>query len=250
MIFQKLKMEFFGTFISVYFIGLFLIQLYLENIDFLTFCIANFAIYLILYWTTYSISGAHFNPVISLSLVITGHFKLSNALWYTMFQFAGAFAAFSFLEMGVPAKITSQLIKNSMFGFPLNSNTSDVRKLCFEMFLGFLLVFIYYLCFIHKSSSKLLYAVSIPAFYFCANVFSFKFSGAGLNPPRMIAYCILAGTWWKLYIWLLGPIFGGIIGAFLASLLLNETANERKNRIKQERLKQEQEELRDRMKFE
>ena len=93
MIFDKLKLEFFGTFLSVYFSGLLLIQQALNNIDIMGMAIGFFAVWQVLIWTTHSKCGSHFNPVISLSLVATGHMKLHTALLYTLFQFCGSFGS-------------------------------------------------------------------------------------------------------------------------------------------------------------
>ena len=68
MLLDKLKMEFLGTFVIVYFTGMLYIQFSLETIDMFGLAAGCFFIYSIMIWAGKSISGAQFNPVVTVFL--------------------------------------------------------------------------------------------------------------------------------------------------------------------------------------
>ena len=235
MVLEKLKIEFFATFVLVYITGLFLIEFHNKNVDILGLSTGFFIIHLILIWATKEISGAHLNPIISLSLAISGHITFKKALLYSLFQLAASLSALSFLRMGIPNEIAQTLSAKTMFGFPLNHSIHPARQIGFEIFGSFFLVLFYYLLVIERPFIKHVYAVGLAAFYFASLPFMFFFSGAGLNPARMIAYCLVGGQPWLFYIWFVGPFVGGIFGGLLGNLFLSENSTEMKKRVREEK---------------
>lgn len=235
MVLEKLKIEFFATFVLVYITGLFLIEYQNKNVDLLGLSTGFFIIHLILIWATKEISGANLNPIISLSLAISGHYTLKKALLYSLFQLAASLSAVSFLRMGIPNEIAQTLSGKTMLGFPINESINPARQITFEIFGSLFLVMFYYLLIIERPFIKHVYAVGMAAFYFAILPFMFHFSGSGLNPARMIAYCLVGGQPWLFYIWLVGPLIGGILGGIFGNLFLSEKASEMKKRIKEEK---------------
>lgn len=244
MIFEKLKIEFFATFILTYLSGLFLIEHQMKQTNQLGVGIGIFVAYLILTWSCRSISGAHFNPIISISLAITSHMNFRKALLYAGFHLAAALAAVSFLRMAITNEVAQSIAQNSMLGYPLNLSVHPARQLFYELFGGFFLVFFYYILFLDHVAPRIMAAIGIGGIHFGLLHLMLNRSGAGLNPARMIAYSFIGGQPAKFYIWFVGPLIGGILGGLAARPFLNEAAPEYLRKLKEEKARVRLEEKR------
>lgn len=80
-----------------------------------------------------NISGAHINPAVTLGFLLAGKIKLSDSVFYVLFQFAGAFAAGLVLFILFPDSIT--------YGETLPSG-GNLRALVFEIIMSFILMFV------------------------------------------------------------------------------------------------------------
>lgn len=249
MILEKLKIEFFATFILTYLTGLFLIEYHVRQTNQLGVGIGVFVAYLVLTWSCRAISGAHFNPIISVSLAITNHLSFRKAFLYAGFHLAAALAAVSFLRMAITNEAAQLITESTMLGYPLNLTVHPARQLFYELFGGFFLVFFYYIMFLDHAAPKVMAAIGIACIQFGLIHLMLNRSGAGLNPARMIAYSFIGEKPAKFYIWFVGPFIGGILGGLAARPFLNETAPEYLRKLKEEKARVKLEEMRAKDKF-
>jgi glycerol uptake facilitator-like aquaporin len=237
MIFDKLKTEFIGTFMIVYLTGLLYITLEDEPVSLIKIATGSFLILSLVTWSGRAISGAQYNPAITISLAITRHIKLSNACLFMTFQLLASFFALSLLKITIPSDITFKLIENTMFGFPLY-DVSIFKIFTVEAIGTFFLVLAYYLLLLEKSAPKFVYGAGLGAVVFANTIFAFGKSGSGMNPARMAAYCFVTAKFGTLFSFVVGPIVGGVLGGLLGNQLLSEkalTAKVAKKEVKRKR---------------
>ena len=84
-----------------------------QNGNLTTVAIANIFVIGILTWCGAAISGSHFNPAITVSLLMTNNCKMLEGCLYLLMQFSGSFLAGLLLYFGIPNmyQVTS---KNSL----------------------------------------------------------------------------------------------------------------------------------------
>jgi len=234
MLLDKLKMEFFGTFAIVYFVGMLHVQFAIETIDIFGVAAGTFFIYSLFTWAGQSISGSHYNPIVSMALAITRHIKLQNALIYSVFHFFAAFFAISVIRISITSDVASLLQEGTMLGFPKH-DIALWRQMLFELIGSVFFVLTYYLLIVEKNAPRDIYGAGVSGAAFINVLFSFSKSGCGMNPVRMFSYCAITGEWRILWPYLVGPIIGGVLGGLLGNLLLSEKADVSRARRKEEK---------------
>lgn len=201
-------------------------------------------------FTSRNLSPAHLNPAVSIAMSIAGKLAPKKLPWYILSQLTGAFLGagilyFIFSEALVDFEIAHEIIRGTpesvktaqAFGefFP-NPGYPEIRISPFkaailEGFGTFILVFA-----IFRLTEKKEQITNLTPFFIGLTVTLIicliaPFTQAGLNPardfgPRLFAY--LAG--WKdaafpeapfsfFYVYILGPVIGGILAAFAQRLL-------------------------------
>jgi len=121
---NKLITEFIGTFFLVLTIGCTVIGTAGTGV---IPPLAIGAVLMVMVFAGGHVSGAHYNPAVTLGLVVRGRFSSQDAIGYAIAQFAGAvFAALfvGFLKEGVPVPVaaidpTNALIAEFLFTFAL-----------------------------------------------------------------------------------------------------------------------------------
>jgi MIP family channel proteins len=158
------------------------------------------------------ISGAHFNPAVTLGLAINGRFPWPYAPGYVVAQFAGAIAA---------AAVTWGLYGNQAramagLGAPVpGAGVSAGRVLAAEAIVTFVLVLAVMAVATDSRVPRGIAAVAIGAALAVAIVISGPVSGAGVNPARAIGPMILAGQFSDWWAYLVAPVAGGVVAVAL-----------------------------------
>lgn len=174
------------------------------------------------------ISGGHFNPAVSLGLVIGGRFSASELPGYVIAQVLGAIAAAAVLYViasGAPGFDASAGFASNGFGEHSPGGYSMVAALVIEVVLtaGFLIVILgatdgrapagfapipigFALCLIHL--------ISIPV------------TNTSVNPARSTSQAIFQGSWALEQLWLfwVAPLIGAAIGAVIYKVMAGSNA--------------------------
>jgi len=239
MILNKLKMEFIGTFLLVYIQGFLYIQKELGQISLLGLAVGSFCVYSILIWGGASVSGSHYNPVLTMNLIFSKHIAGFKGLLYMFFQVFASIFAVCMLLMTISMDHLKAIEGATMIGFPIR-DVHPVKQIIFEIICTFFLVFAYYMLFLEKTAPKYVYGAGIAGVVAFCTLFAHEYTGCGLNPARMVAYGLLSQQYLTIANFLVGNTIGAIIGAILGNLLLSEKAmisKLRRLRRKQKRAK-------------
>jgi MIP family channel proteins len=156
------------------------------------------------------ISGAHFNPAVTVGLALNRRFPLSYVPTYLLAQFAGAIGAalVAWTIFGDRARTVANLGATS----PASGVTSW-RAFVAEVVVTFLLVLVIVSVATDNRVPSGVAAVAIGWALSAAIFISGPVSGAGVNPARAIGPMIPDGKFTDWWLYLVGPLVGGALAA-------------------------------------
>ncbi|MBX3097134.1 MAG: aquaporin family protein [Fimbriimonadaceae bacterium] len=200
---RKLVTEFIGTFFLVLIIGL----VVTGGVGATAVIGIGFGLMVLVYMGG-PISGAHYNPAVTLVLLAGKRIKAREALGYVIAQFLAAF---------IGALIAQYLTGASFAPLP-GAGVSVWQALLNEVLFTFLLVMVIHMVAIHpKSVGSHHYGFAIGATIVAAAYAGGAISGGAFNPAVGLGPSIvnmMAGNGTLEHAWI--PIVGPIIGALLA----------------------------------
>jgi aquaporin Z len=155
------------------------------------------------------ISGAHFNPAVTLGFLVTRRMEPSLAAVYVVAQIAGAVLASVALRLVFPDET------NLDAGVPIVSDTIDVWSgVLLEGILTFLLVWVIFATAADprgtfKSIAGLAIGLTITVDILAGG----PLTGAAMNPARALGPEVVFNVWDDFWVYLLGPLAGGAAAA-------------------------------------
>jgi len=161
------------------------------------------------------ISGAHFNPAVTLAFAaVAGHFPRRYVLPYLAAQVIGALAASLLLHVlfGNVAALGATLPRGS-----------DGQSLVLETVLTFFLMLVITAVATDARAVTRAAAFAIGGIVGLEALFAGPISGASMNPARSLAPALVSGNFSSLWLYLVGPIAGALLGAFTYRLLTERT---------------------------
>jgi aquaporin Z/aquaporin NIP len=155
------------------------------------------------------ISGAHFNPAVTLGLAVTGRFRWRHVPVYLAAQLLGAIGAglACWLVYGESARTVAHLGAT----FP-TAGVGAGAAFAVEAMVTFLLVLVVMAVATDSRVPTGVAAVAIGAALTTAIFISGPISGAGVNPARSLGPMIVAGRFTDWWVYVVAPILGGIVG--------------------------------------
>ena len=177
-----------------------------------------------------AISGAHFNPAVTIGLYAAGRFPGSQVLSYIVAQLIGALAASALLFLiasGRPDFSLAAGFAANGYGAHSPGGYSLWACLVLEAVLtgGFVLVIT---AVTSRASLQSVAPIAIGLTLTLALLVSIPVTNASINPARSTGPAIIAGGWALQQLWLfwLAPIIGGAAGGLLARELIEEEQQE------------------------
>jgi MIP family channel proteins len=156
------------------------------------------------------LTGAHFNPAVSLAFTVGRHFPLRDLLPYWLAQLAGA--------------VLASLLVRFLWGDVANLGATmpglaDGRALVLEVFLTFLLMFVITAVATDVRAVGQGAALAIGFTVLLEVMFAGPASGASMNPARSFGPALVSGTWESQWIYYAGPFAGAVVGVLAYELL-------------------------------
>ena len=200
---NKYITEFIGTFFLVLIIGM---NAFAGPVNLLAIA----AVLLGMIYAGGHISGAHYNPAVTLSILVRGRIALTEALVYMIVQIIAASAA---------AIVTAKLFDVVGAGTSAFAEGNVAKALSAEILGTFALAFVVLNVATAKANAgKSHYGLAIAFTVLACGYILGHFSGGAFNPAVAIGQCINGGfAWADLWVYLVG-CFGG---ALLAALVFN-----------------------------
>jgi aquaporin NIP len=157
-----------------------------------------------------AVSGAHFNPAVTLALAAGGLFPRRLVLPYWAAQLAGGLAGALALRALFGA--ASGLGRTAPAG-------SWAQAFALETLLTALLVFVIAGFAMGMPGDGLLAPAAIGGTVALEALFGGPVSGASMNPARSLAPALASGQLKDIWIYLAAPLLGGLLGVWLRGLL-------------------------------
>jgi glycerol uptake facilitator protein len=162
------------------------------------------------------ISGGHFNPAITIGFWVTRKISTFDTLAYLVAQLAGAVAAAYLLRL-LPFDVWSAV----QLGTPdLASGITRTNGMLLEGVMTFFLVFVVFAtrADTHGAYGKIA-GFAIGLTMTAGALFGGPFTGAALNPARVLGPAVAANHWTNHGVYWIGPLAGGVAAGWLYDTL-------------------------------
>jgi MIP family channel proteins len=159
------------------------------------------------------VSGAHFNPAVTLAFALMRHFPWTRVGAYWAAQCAGAIAAAAFLR--------ASLGNHAHLGATLPAGT-QVQSLVWEILLTFVLMLVIMAVATDTRAVGEAAAIAIGGTVGLDALFGGPISGASMNPARSLGPALVSGNLHALWIYLVAPPVGAAAGALVYQLIRGE----------------------------
>ncbi len=177
----------------------------------------GFVVVAIVYSLGY-ISGAHINPAVTISMIITKRMQAGVGLMYVISQVAGATFAGYLLKLLFPEALSSVFLGTCVLG----SNVTVIQAIIMESVITFLLVFVVYATVIDKRATPALSGLAIGFVVLFGVMVGGTISGGSMNPARVFGPAIASGHFENHYVWWIGPVVGGVFAGMFYEILFSE----------------------------
>jgi len=163
------------------------------------------------------ISGGHFNPAVTLGLLVTKRIAPVLAVWYWIMQFSAATVAALLLKWVLPAAVENQ----AHLGAPsLGGGITSGAGVVVEAVLTFFLVFVVFATAVDsRGAFKQIAGLAIGFTITFDILMGGVLTGAMMNPARAFGPQLVGDTWAHWWVWYIGPFAGAVIAASLYELL-------------------------------
>ncbi|MEP0753272.1 aquaporin [Trichocoleus sp. DQ-A2] len=159
------------------------------------------------------ISGAHFNPAVTLAFWTSGFFPKRQVLPYILAQSLGAIAASALLWMALGR------VGNLGATVPLEGNW--LQSLVLETVLTFILMFVIFGSGLDRRAPIGFAGLAIGLTVGLEAAFMGPITGASMNPVRSLGPALVGGIWQHHWVYWVAPILGAQLAVLIYSQLSN-----------------------------
>lgn len=234
--FQRYFAEFLGTFALLLFgVGTAEMTLNLSVVTDARYLAISFAFGIVVMAGAFAfgeISGAHFNPAVTISMAVSGKMARADVLPYLIAQLLGALLGVDVVltvAEGTAGRLLSLVQQNALTsqayagnGVPaiLGLNTSLGAVFVLEMVLTFFFVLVIHRVTREGSSAKAFAPVAVGFALFLTQLVAIPIDNASINPFRSLAPALISQVWttahWaivEVWVFIVAPIVGGLLAA-------------------------------------
>jgi MIP family channel proteins len=167
------------------------------------------------------VSGAHVNPAVTLGMAATGKFPWNYVPHYVVAQLVGAVLAAlaTWLTFGgAGARSEASLAAT----YPAQG-VGDLQAFIVEILITFILVFVVMAVATDQRAPAAIAPIAV-GFALAVGVFiAGPVTGGAVNPARALGPMLVAGDLTSVWLYVLGPIIGGVLGALLYDRFMAQT---------------------------
>lgn len=222
-IWQKLLAEFIGTFFFVFFsVAAICVDESLRSsgaagLGPIGIALVRGLTFAILVGALVHVSGAHFNPAITIGFWVTRRIGSIQAIFYGVAQILGAIAASYTVARFIPEHVWRAVRMGSS---DLSASFSRTQGILLEALLTLFLVFIFFGAVAEaKDSLARVGGLAAGLAIFVGTLVGSPYTGASMNPAMALGTAIVAHHWANHGVYWAGPLLGGVIGAWIYQFL-------------------------------
>jgi aquaporin Z len=156
------------------------------------------------------ISGGHFNPAVTVAMMLDKRAPVVEGIAYIVAQIIGAIAAAVVVMLAVSQQAVADGITKPGAGI------TDISALVLETI--FTAIFLTVILIVSKRNGTMA-VLAIPLTLVAIHFAIATITGSSVNPARSIGSAVVGGDINQLWIYLVGPTIGGIIGYGIYKLM-------------------------------
>lgn len=208
MVINKYLAEFLGTFILVFVgsMGILSVGGATGGAEIIAIGLAFGLALLAGIWVVGHVSGAHFNPAVTLAMLIDGRTSFGDAIGYWIAQFAGAGVA----SLVVMAASSQEAVGMTVTGYQKLSTGILVE-------VSLTAIFVWVILAVTKRGANHA-PVAIALTLVSLHVAGIPFSGTSLNPARSFGPAVVSGDVSQLWVYIVFPLVGALVALGLYKL--------------------------------
>ncbi len=211
---RKLAAEFIGTYILMFAgTGACVINAITGSITHVGIALIFGLVVMALIYTFGHISGAHFNPAVTIAFIVYRTISWRDGLLYIVMQVTGAIAASLtlFLMFGNVSRLGATVPAGSW-----------QQSFVLEVILTFILMIVIYGSALHTKAVHAFAGAAIGATVAVEAMFAGPISGASMNPARSLAPALVSGHLEHLWIYLTATVLGALLATFIFKYIKGE----------------------------
>lgn len=190
-----------------------------DNPNYLALALSNGLIVSACIWAAIGISGAHFNPVITIVKLVIQNMSLSKAALYLISQMAASFLAAILVILILPINMNASIDK--VFHFPEKRNiTTDFQAFIMEFTLSMLYVFIYFSTIVDKRAPSNIFGFALGSVIMIGTLTAGPLTGGVVNPARIFGPYLVSGKLEDALVYWLANLAGGLLAGFYYDFFL------------------------------
>ncbi|MEO1032224.1 MAG: aquaporin [Bacteroidota bacterium] len=158
------------------------------------------------------ISGAHFNPAVTIGFAFAKRFRWADVPVYILFQVVGAFLAIGILWILFP--------ESNSFGhtYPVEG-FEPYKAFILELLLTFFLMVVIINVSTGSKEIGTMAAIAVGAVILLEAMFAGPMTKASMNPARSLAPAVVSGNLQHLWLYLSAPVIGALLAVMSCKLV-------------------------------
>ncbi|KAM0944667.1 putative major intrinsic protein [Dioscorea sansibarensis] len=209
---QKIIAEVFGTYFLIFAgCGSVTVNLSKGTITFPGICVVWGLAVMVMVYAVGHISGAHFNPAVTIAFATCGRFPWKQVPVYVSSQLVGSTLASGTLRLLFGGK-------HELFPGTIPAG-SDLQSLVLEFIITFYLMFVISGVATDNRAIGELAGLAVGATVLLNVLVAGPISGASMNPARSMGPAIVSNRYEAIWVYIVGPIAGAIAGAWAYNLI-------------------------------
>ena len=210
--YKKLTAELLGTFILVFAgTGAIMINDIAQAIGHIGIALTFGFVIVALIYSFAHVSGAHFNPAVTLAFWSMGEFNKRNVIPYIAAQVTGAVLA-SLCLLFLLSENFSNVSEVSYLGATIPSGSIS-QSFGFEFILTFVLMIVICSSAVHGKATKDFAGLAIGLTVGLESMFAGPITGASMNPARSIGPAIVSGNLEHLWVYIVATCLGAVLAS-------------------------------------
>ncbi|KAB2628963.1 nodulin-26-like [Pyrus ussuriensis x Pyrus communis] len=213
-IFQKMMAELVGTYILIFIgCGAALVNK-IQPLTIVGIAIVWGLVFMAAAYAVGHVSGAHFNPAVTIALAAGRIFPVKHVPIYVMSQLSGATLASLTLRLLFNDQDSIQ-VTMTQFSDP----TTYLQALTWEFVITFILMFTICGVVTDDRAGKNLSGIAIGGAFVVNVMIAGPITGASMNPARSLGPAIVTGVYKNIWVYIAAPILGAIAATMVYSVL-------------------------------
>ncbi|RLM91972.1 hypothetical protein C2845_PM08G02210 [Panicum miliaceum] len=168
---------------------------------------------MVLVYSVGHISGAHFNPAVTVAFATCGRFPWKQVPSYAAAQVLGSTLA----SLTLRVVFGGATAREHFFGTAPSG--SDAQAVALEFVISFYLMFVVSGVATDNRAIGELAGLAVGATVLLNVLFAGPITGASMNPARTLGPAIVAGRYRSIWVYVVGPVCGTVAGAWAYNLV-------------------------------